>query len=53
MICVMYVDDKILAGPGAKALEEVITSLGITEDYQRHTFELGDEGEICDLWVLE
>ena len=46
MICVIYVNDTVLASPDAKALEEIITSLGIAEKEQRHTFELRDEGEV-------
>ena len=46
IICVIYVDDTILAGPDAKALEEVIKSLGITEQKQCHIFELRDESEV-------
>ena len=49
MVCVIYIDDTILAGPDNKALEEAITSLGITEEEQHHTFELRDEGEVGDL----
>ena len=48
MICVVYVDDTILAGPDAEALDKVISSLGIADDEQRHTFELRDEGEVGD-----
>ena len=48
MICVVYVDDTILAGPSSDALEELISSLGIADDEQRHKFELRDEGEVGD-----
>ena len=49
-MCVIYVDDKILAGPDSKALEEVIKSIGFIEEEQRHTFELRDEGKVGDFW---
>lgn len=49
MICGMYVDATILADPDVKALETVITNLGIAEDEQRHTFELYDKDEAGDL----
>jgi hypothetical protein len=48
MICVVYVDDTILTGPDAQAIEKVIKSLGIKKDDQMHTFELRDEGEVGD-----
>jgi hypothetical protein len=48
MICVVYVDDTIIAGPDADKIEELITSLGIAKEEQHHTFELRDEGEVRD-----
>ena len=48
IICVVYIDDTILAGPNAKELDKMITSLGIADDEKRHTFELRDEGEVGD-----
>ena len=48
MICVVYVDDTIIAGPDSKEIEKFITSLGVTTDEQRHTFGLRDEGEVGD-----
>ena len=48
MICVVYVDDTIIAGPDSAAIEELIHSLGVAKDEQRHTFELRDEGEVGD-----
>ena len=32
MICVVYVDDTIFAGPDTKAIEEVIAGLGVQND---------------------
>ena len=46
MICLIYVDDTIITGPDTKAIEDLITSLGVTSDEQIHTFELRDEGEV-------
>ena len=51
MICVIYVGDTILVGPDAVALEQVIKSLRISEEEQRHNCELRDEGEVSDFWV--
>ena len=41
-----YVDDTIIVGPNAKAIEVEIRVLGIWQDRQRHSFELFDEGEV-------
>ena len=48
MICVVYVDDTILAGPDAAELEKVITSLGVRDEEKRYKFELRDEGAVGD-----
>ena len=48
MICVVYVDDTIIAGPDSDAIESLITDLGVAKDEHRHTFELRDEGEVGD-----
>ena len=48
MMCVIYVDDTIIAGPDSKEIDKLITSLGVAKDEQRHTFELRDEGEVGD-----
>ena len=46
MICLVYVDDKIIDGTNAKAIELEMKGLGIRQDKQRHAFELRDEGEV-------
>ena len=48
MICAVYVDDTIIAGPDSDKIESLISSLGVAKDEQRHTFELRDEGEVGD-----
>ena len=48
MICVIYVDDTIIAGPDSVAIDELIKSLGIKKEDQVHSFELRDEGEVGD-----
>ena len=48
VICVVYVDDTILAGPDAAAIEREIKGLGVSADEQRHHFELRDEGAVGD-----
>ena len=48
MICVVYVDDTILAGPDAAEIEKVITSLGVRDEEKRYKFELRDEGAVGD-----
>ena len=44
MICLVYVDDTILAGPDQTALDAMIISLGVREADQSHSFGLQDEG---------
>ena len=48
LICVVYVDDTITAGPDSKDIEDLISSLGIAKEEQRYCFELRDEGEVGD-----
>jgi len=48
IICVVYVDDTILAGPIAADLEEEIRKLGVDESEHQHVFELRNEGEVGD-----
>ena len=36
LVCVVYVDDIIITGPDTKAIEELISSLGIAKEEQRH-----------------
>ena len=48
MICVVYVDDTILAGPDASEIEKVITSLGVRDEEKHYKFELRDEGAVGD-----
>ena len=46
MICLVYVDDTILASPDSKTIERKITGLGVSTHEQRHQFQLRDEGKI-------
>ena len=46
MICLVYVDDTILASPDSKAIEREITGLGVSTDEQRH--QLRDEDGVGD-----
>ena len=48
MICVVYVDDTIIAGPDPNEIEKLIQSLGVGDNELRHTFQLRDEGEVGD-----
>ena len=48
MICVVYVDDTLIAGPNSQAIEEEIRLIGITNDEFQHKFQLRDEGEVED-----
>jgi hypothetical protein len=46
LICVIYVDDTIFAGPDATKIQEVIKSLGVSNFEEQHKFELRDEGKV-------
>ena len=46
MLCVIYVDATIIAGPDPKKIDNLISSLSIAEEEKQHTFELRDEGEV-------
>lgn len=48
IIYVVYVDDKILAGPNAASIEREIKGLEVSDDEMRHKFELRDEIEVGD-----
>ena len=44
----IYVVDTIIFGPDSVAIEDMITSLGIASEEQRHVFEIRGEGEVGD-----
>jgi hypothetical protein len=46
VICIIYVDDTIFAGKNSEDLEAIIKSLGVSDDEQRHSFTLCDEGKV-------
>jgi len=48
IICVVYVDDTIFAGPNRAAIDLEIKGLGVSDDEHRHQFELRGEGEVGD-----
>ena len=48
MVCIVYVDDTILAGPDKAALNNEIKGLGVSTDKQVHSFGLQDEEEVGD-----
>ena len=50
MICLIYVDDTIITGPDAEAIEALIKDLGVKSDDHMHTFELHDEGAVGDFF---
>ena len=53
MICVVYVDDTIIAGPDSEKIEELITDLGVSNSEKQHTFTLRDEGEVGDFLGIQ
>ncbi len=46
MICVIYVDDTIFAGPNQDMIDEEINQLGIKQPNEEQPLEFRDEGEI-------
>ena len=46
ILCAVYVDDTIFAGPDAAVLDAEISALGVSATNQNHTFQLRDEGEL-------
>ena len=46
MICVIYVDDTIFAGPSAKDINNEIKLLGIKQNSEEQPFEFRDESEV-------
>ena len=48
MICIVYVDYKILAGTNKHDIEAEIKILGVISDEHRQKLELRDEGEVED-----
>jgi hypothetical protein len=45
LICVIYVDDTIFAGPNADQIAREIKGLGVSKYEAQHKFQLRDEGE--------
>jgi hypothetical protein len=48
IICVVYVDDFIFAGPDRTLIDAEIQGLGVSSKEQIHSFDLRDEGEVGD-----
>jgi len=48
MICVVHVDDTILAGLNAQAIQDKIKGLGVSNEEHLHQFELRDEDQVGD-----
>ena len=46
MICVIYVDDTIFAGPSQSAIDKEVKLLGIKHNSEDRPFEFRDEGEV-------
>ena len=52
LIFLVYVDDKILAGPNVDNINKEIQGLGVSTNNQVHSFQLRDEGSVGDfLWI--
>jgi hypothetical protein len=48
ILCVVYVDDTIFAGPDGALIDAEIKGLGVNSKEQSHSFGLRDEGEVGD-----
>ena len=48
MICILYVDDKILCGLNLDEINQGIIGLGIKGEDHVHRFQLKDEGQVGD-----
>jgi hypothetical protein len=48
IICVVYVDDTIFAGPDRALIDAEIQGLGVSSKDQSHSFDLRDKGEVGD-----
>jgi hypothetical protein len=48
IICVVYVDDTIFAGPDRALIDAEIKGLGVSSKEKSHSFYLRDEGEVGD-----
>ena len=48
MICLVYVDDKILCGPNLDKINQEIIGLGIKGEDHIHSFQIKDEGQVGD-----
>ena len=48
MICLVYVDDKILCGPNLDEINQEIIGLGTKGEVHIHSFQLKDEGQVGD-----
>ena len=48
LVCLVYVDDTILAGPNLDNINREITGMGVSTKDQTHCFQLRDEGQVGD-----
>ena len=48
MICLVYLDDKILCGPNLDKINKEIRGLGIMREDHVHSFQLKDEDQVGD-----
>ena len=48
LICLVNIDDTILAGPNMDDINKEIAGLGVSDEDQVHRFQLRDEGQVGD-----
>ena len=51
-IFVVYVDGTIIICPNPEKLDYLVTSLGMSENDEQHTFEIRDEGQFMDFFGI-
>ena len=53
MICVIYVNDTIFAGPNQSMVDKEVSLLGMKQNNEEHPLELRDEGEVSAFLGIE
>jgi hypothetical protein len=48
IMCVVYLDNTIFAGPDGALIDAEIKGLGVSSKEQSHSFEIRDEGKVGD-----
>ena len=52
IVCVIYVGDITIACPNPEKIDDLTTSVGMSENDEQHKFELRDEGQVGDFFGI-